>query len=391
MSHLFSTYLRWEIEPIEAWGSYLKSKDGTQYLDFTSGIGVCNLGHKPPSVKKAVEKQLNQFWHVSNLYESSSQELAALKLANASGLDYVFFSNSGAEANEAAIKLARKATGKSKVITFHQSFHGRTFAAMSATGQEKIKEGYGPLLDTFIHAPFNDLEYISSIMDYSIAAVMIEVVQGEGGVYVGTQDFLKGVERLCKQYGALLIIDEIQTGIGRTGENFAYQHFQINPDIVTVAKGLASGFPIGAVIGKSHLASVFGPGSHGSTFGGNPISIAAAIATMDEVFKRDFLQIVKEKGAYLIGNLQRDLSQTSLVRDVRGMGMIIGIELNHKAQAYIKELQNYNLLVLPAGEKVIRLLPPLTASKEEMDQAISRITHILSAIEIGERHPIQPY
>ena len=270
MSNLFPTYSRWEIEPESAEGSYLYGKDGKKYLDFTSGIGVNNLGHRPQAVKEAIQEQLNKFWHVSNLFPVELQETAAGKLAQAAEMDLVFFSNSGAEANEAAIKLARKSTGRKKIITFNQSFHGRTYATMSATGQDKIKEGFGPMLETFTYVPFNDLEALKSEMSDEVAAVMLEVIQGEGGIYPATKEFLKGTEVLCKENGSLLILDEIQTGIGRTGKPFAFQHYGLKPDIVSVAKGLGNGLPIGAIIGKKELIDAFGPGSHGSTFGGNP-------------------------------------------------------------------------------------------------------------------------
>lgn len=295
MSHLFPTYSKWEIEPESAQGSYLYSKNGGVYLDFTSGIGVCNLGHCHPEVKAAVEQQLNKFWHVSNLFPLAVQEKAAEILTNASGLDLVFFANSGAEANEAAIKLARKATGKTKILTFKQSFHGRTFATMSATGQDKIKQGYGPMLETFEYVPFNDLNALKEQLTEDVAAVMLEVVQGEGGIYVASQEFLQGVEALCKEKGVLLLIDEIQTGMGRTGKAFAFQHFGIKPDIISVAKGMANGIPTGAIVADGKLKEFFGPGSHGTTFGGNPLAMAAAIKTMEIIFEPAFLEAVEKK------------------------------------------------------------------------------------------------
>lgn len=248
LSNLFPTYARWEVEPEQAEGSYLFDKSGKRYLDFTSGIGVCNLGHRPAAVQKSINEQLNKFWHVSNLFIQDQQENAAKALSEAAGMDLVFFANSGAEANEAAIKLARKASGREKIITFQQSFHGRTFATMAATGQDKIKSGYGSMLEKFKYVPFNDINALKDEMDLETAAVMLEIVQGEGGIHIGNQEFLAETEKLCKEYGALLIVDEIQTGIGRTGKAFGFQHFDLAPDIVTAAKGLGSGMPIGAVI-----------------------------------------------------------------------------------------------------------------------------------------------
>lgn len=376
MSYLFPTYARWEVEVKEADGCYITDTNGKKYLDFTSGIGVCNLGHKNEKVKKAVEEQLNRFWHVSNLFQIKEQEIAAEKLAKAAGLAAVFFANSGAEANEGAIKLARKATGKTKIITFKQSFHGRTFATMSATGQDKIKQGFGPMLEKFVYLPFNDVDSLKKEMDDTVAAVMLEVVQGEGGIHVGERQFLKEADALCKKYGALFIIDEVQTGNGRTGKPFAFQHFDLKPDIVTTAKGLGSGFPIGAVIGKESLKEYFGPGSHGSTFGGNPLSIASAIATMDIIFDDSFLEEVKKKGTYLKSQLIERLNACELVQEVRGLGLMLGIELKQPVEGVLKELRNNGLLALSAGEKVIRLLPPLTVTMEEIDQAVEKICSV---------------
>ncbi|MEH7331646.1 acetylornithine transaminase [Neobacillus drentensis] len=376
MSHLFPTYSRWEIEPEITGGSMMIDKNGQIYLDFTSGIGVCNLGHRPKNVEDAVLKQLNQYWHVSNLFQSSTQETAAKMLAEASGLDRVFFANSGAEANEAAIKLARKATGKSKIITFKHSFHGRTFATMSATGQEKIKHGFGPMLETFVYVSYNDIQAVQREIGNDVAAVMIEAVQGEGGIHVGKNDFLQGVGQLCKQHGALLIIDEIQTGIGRTGKPFAFQHFDLDPDLITSAKGLGSGFPIGAVIGKEKLAPYFGAGSHGSTFGGNPVSIAAAIATMETIFKKEFLDEVVDKSEFFFKQLH-NLKHLSTIREIRGLGLMAGIECTIPVTTLLAKLRNIGLIALPASEKVIRLLPPLTVSKAQLENGVNMIKEIL--------------
>jgi acetylornithine/N-succinyldiaminopimelate aminotransferase len=371
MSHLFPTYQRWEIEPVKAAGTILYGKDGQQYLDFTSGIGVCNLGHRHKAVEQAVKEQLELFWHVSNLFPQTLQEEAAKKLAEGSGLDYVFFANSGAEANEAAIKLARKATGRAKIITFLQSFHGRTFAGMAATGQDKIKQGFGSMLETFIHLPFNDLEALKKEIDPESAAVMIEIVQGEGGIHVVHNEFINEAAKLCAENGTLLIVDEIQTGIGRTGKPFAFQHFGIEPDIITVAKGLGNGFPIGAAIGKAELAEFFGPGSHGSTFGGNPISTAAANAVMETVFNEEFLKEANAKGQLLFDLLNKELGSIEVVNEIRGMGLMAGIELTVAAQTILADLRKSGLIALPAGEKVIRLLPPLNITTEEIEKAVS--------------------
>ena len=377
MSSLFPTYARWDIEPDTANGTKLFSSEGKEYLDFTSGIGVLNLGHCHEKVKNAVTEQLNKYWHVSNMFQSSLQEKVANMLAGASELDHVFFANSGAEANEAAIKLARKATGKSKIVTCLQSFHGRTFATMAATGQDKIKKGFGPMLSSFEYVPFNDNEAIAAAVDENTAAVMIEIVQGEGGIHVVQQSYLDAIAAECKKHGALLIVDEIQTGIGRTGKPFAFLHFDIQPDILTTAKGLGNGLPIGAMIGKSELAEFFGPGSHGSTFGGNPVSVAAAEAVLTEIFQPDFLKETAEKAEYLKSELNKSLEGLEEVIEVRGLGLMIGIECKQEVQAFILEMQEAGLLLLSAGPNVLRLLPPLTVDKSEIDHAIGKIATVL--------------
>ncbi|MEZ2716704.1 acetylornithine transaminase [Niallia circulans] len=378
MSHLFPTYSKWEIEPESAQGSYLYSKNGGVYLDFTSGIGVCNLGHCHPEVKAAVEQQLNKFWHVSNLFPLEVQEKAAEILTKASGLDIVFFANSGAEANEAAIKLARKATGKTKILTFQQSFHGRTFATMSATGQDKIKQGYGPMLETFEYIPFNDLNALKEQLTEDVAAVMLEIVQGEGGIYVASQEFLQGVEAICKEKGVLLLIDEIQTGMGRTGKAFAFQHFGIKPDIISVAKGMANGIPTGAIVADGKLKEFFGPGSHGTTFGGNPLAMAAAVKTMEIIFEPAFLEEVKKKSEWVFSLLKEKLAGNQHVKDIRGLGLMIGIELDIPVASILGELRKEGLIVLNAGEKVIRLLPSLNTSQEDFIKGMEIIQKSLN-------------
>ncbi|MFJ7848832.1 acetylornithine transaminase [Peribacillus sp. NPDC097206] len=382
MSSLFPTYARWDIEPETANGTKLMSKNGKEYLDFTSGIGVLNLGHCHEKVKNAVTQQLNKYWHVSNMFQSSAQERVAGMLAEASGLDHVFFANSGAEANEAAIKLARKSTGRSKIVTCLQSFHGRTFATMAATGQDKIKKGFGPMLNSFEYVPFNDNDALAAAVDGDTAAVMIEIVQGEGGIHVVQQAYLDAIAAACKKHGALFIVDEIQTGIGRTAKPFAFLHFDIQPDILTSAKGLGNGLPIGAMIGKRELAEFFGPGSHGSTFGGNPVSVAAAEAVLIEIFQPDFLKEAEEKAEYLKSELTKALEDLDDVIEVRGLGMMIGIECKQEVQGFILEMQEAGLLLLSAGPNVLRLLPPLTVNQSEIDQAIVKIKSAVATKQI---------
>ncbi|THE11201.1 acetylornithine transaminase [Bacillus timonensis] len=373
MDALFPTYARWDLTVESAEGAIIVDNKGKKYLDFVSGIAVCNLGHRHPAVIDAVEEQLKKYWHVSNLFKSDIQQEVAGKLVENSELDAVFFCNSGAEANEAALKLARKYTQKSKVITFLQSFHGRTFGTMAATGQDKIHSGFGPLLQEFVYLPYNDCEALEEAMDDSVAAVMVEVVQGEGGVVPGTETFLKKIQELCEKSGALFIIDEVQTGIGRTGRAFAHQHFNLSPDIITLAKGLGSGLPVGAMLGKEKLKEAFGPGSHGSTFGGNPISLAAAKATLSIICQDEFLAEVEKKGAYLKDELSKALTDQDLVTEIRGSGLMLGIACKAEVTAYVTKLRENGLLVLQAGPNVIRLLPPLTVSYEQIDEAVKMI------------------
>ncbi|MDT2048118.1 aspartate aminotransferase family protein [Priestia aryabhattai] len=382
MSSLFPTYQRLDIHVKEANGTYLTDENNQTYLDFISGIAVCNVGHRHPEVQKAVEEQLNKVWHVSNLFHQSIQEeVANLLVANSSG-DAVFFCNSGAEANEAAIKLARKHTKKHKIITFTKSFHGRTFATMTATGQAKIHEGFGPLVNEFVYLPYNDVESLEAEMDDTVAAIMTEVVQGEGGVVPGTESFLTTIQKLCQEYGALFIVDEVQTGIGRTGKPFAYQHFNLSPDIITAAKGLGSGMPIGAMIGKGLLKESFGPGTHGTTFGGNPIALASAKATLQIIFNQQFLEEVNAKSATFKKQLTVMLESYSIVKEVRAKGFMIGIECGKYQAQLITAMREKGLLVLGAGPHVIRLLPPLTVSSEELSEALTVIEQVFQELKI---------
>ncbi|WP_404452253.1 acetylornithine transaminase [Virgibacillus necropolis] len=384
MTALLPTYKRFDLSVAKANGTTIEDTNGKRYLDFGSGIGVCNLGHRHPGVQKAIEAQLQNYWHTSNLYHNPIQEeVAELLVQNSSG-DHVFFCNSGAEANEAAIKFARKATGKTKIITFNQSFHGRTFATMSATGQAKIQQGYGPMLGTFEYVPFNDLEAVKQAIDENTAAVMVEMIQGEGGVIPAEALFISGLEQVCKNNHVLLIVDEIQTGIGRTGKSFAYEHYGISPDIISVAKGLGNGLPVGAMIAKGKYYNVFGPGTHGSTFGGNPVSMAAAKAVLQYVFQADFLQEVEEKGRYLQERLTEKLSELSFVSDIRGRGLMIGIECTADVSPVIARSMQEGLLILSAGQQVIRLLPPLTVTEEEIDTAVDLIYETLNNVVLED-------
>ena len=375
---LFPTYNRFPLSVQSATGAEITDINGKTYVDFGSGIGVCNLGHCHPIVQKAVEKQLHLYWHTSNLYENPIQSEVAAKITTHSHGDYVFFCNSGAEANEAAIKLARKVTGKETIITFQQSFHGRTFATMAATGQEKVREGFGPMLEKFSYATFNDLVSVEQLIDENTAAVMLEVVQGEGGVHPADHEFIEGVATLCKKNNILLIVDEIQTGIGRTGTKFGFEHYQIEPDIFTLAKGLGNGLPVGAMVAKAAYKDHFGPGSHGSTFGGNPLAMASANAVLQIVFEDAFLDEVEAKASYLQEKLEKEIAPLASVQAIRQKGMMVGIDCDKSVAPIVTQLLEKGLLVLSAGDTVVRLLPPLIVTEEQIDEAIQLLKVVLA-------------
>ncbi|MBC1924547.1 acetylornithine transaminase [Listeria innocua] len=382
MKHVFSTYNRFPIDIVKGNGTVVKDTTGKPYLDFTSGIAVCNLGHCPENVTEAIQSQLANIWHTSNLYECALQDSVAELITD--GTDkLVFFCNSGTEANEAALKLARKYTGKEKIITFEKSFHGRTFGSMSATGQAKIHQGFGSLVPGFTYVPYNDIESFKTELDENTAAVMLEVIQGEGGVIPGNAAWLMEVQMLCKKAGALLIIDEVQTGLGRTGTLFGFQQTFLDPDIFTLAKGLGNGLPIGAMVGKEYLSSAFGPGSHGSTFGGNKLALAAAKEILLTMKQTGFLEEVNAKAAYFRNLLEEHFEQLENVVAIRGEGFLIGIELGSSAAPVVTELRDKGLLILTAGPNILRILPPLTVSYAEIDQAISILKSVLEKQLIG--------
>ena len=379
MTYLFENYKRAPIEFVKAEGSYLIDSEGKVYLDFSSGIGVTNLGFHP-QVQQALIQQAGRIWHSPNLYLSSLQEQVTQELAGS--YDYLaFFCNSGAEANEAAIKLARKATGKQGIITFQQSFHGRTFGAMAATGQDKIKKGFGDGVPHFSYAVYNDLASVEELANRDTAAVMLELVQGESGVRPAEADFVKKLADVCQQEGILLIVDEVQTGMGRTGQLYSFEHYGIIPDIVTLAKGLANGLPAGALLGKSSLAPAFGPGSHGSTFGGNKLAMAAALETLHIMKETGFMEEVRSKSAILLEQLQLAFQDHPNISAVRGLGMMIGIETSASLSRLVEAARQKGLIILTAGENVIRLLPPLTISREEIQQGIAVLKEVFSEID----------
>lgn len=383
MKHVFSTYNRFPLQIVAGNGYELMDEQGNKYRDFTSGIGVCGLGYNVRELNDAVTKQLGLIWHTSNLYESQLQEEVACKLTK--GKEYlVSFCNSGTEANEAALKLARKATGKKQFLAFNHSFHGRTYGSLSVTGNEEIKAGFLPLLEDVKFAAYNDFDALEEITT-DLAAVILEIVQGEGGVNCGQGEWLNEVQAKCHEKGVLLIVDEVQTGMGRTGKLFAFEHFNLKPDIYTVAKGLANGIPVGAMVGKKELGEYFGPGSHGSTFAGNPLAMAAANVVLDKL-NPDFLDAVEQKAEFVWHYLKQELANVDCVEDITGLGLMIGIHLDEKVKvnAVIKKLQNKGLLTLSAHGNTLRLLPPLIIPASELLAGIEVIKDVLSKCLVTE-------
>lgn len=380
MSHLFPTYTRFPFEIVKGTGAHLFDEQGNEYLDLTSGIGVCGLGYNVKALNDAVERQLHQVWHTSNLYESSLQESVAAQLGVHQDM-LVSFANSGTEANEAALKLARKATGRLDFLAFDHSFHGRSAGSLTVTGNESIKEGFLPLVPGARFAKYNDFAAIDEIKP-DLAGVILEVLQGEGGVIVGDAKWLKAVQDKCHEVGALLLIDEVQTGMGRTGSLFAFEQFGLDPDIYTVAKGLANGIPVGAMIGKKGLVQYFGPGSHGSTFAGNPLAMAAAqqvLKTLDQ----EFLSAVQQKAAAMHQAMEKELLPMDMVDSISGLGLMIGIHLNQAVSVgqLLAQLHSQHVLALSARDNTLRLLPPLIASQDELLAGIDEIKKALNAVE----------
>ncbi|WP_318767164.1 acetylornithine transaminase [Lactiplantibacillus carotarum] len=379
MQYVFPTYQRFPFALVDGQGVQVTDDQGKQYLDFTAGIGVCNLGYHNPQVQAAVADQLTKIWHTSNLYENGLQDAVAKQLVN--GEDrLVYFANSGTEANEAAFKLARKYTGKAGILAFNHSFHGRTFGAMSLTGNPHIQAGYAPLVPGVQFADYNDPAALAQITP-DLAAVILEVVQGEGGVFVGDQAWLQAVNAKCQATGVLLIIDEVQTGIGRTGYRFAYEGFGLDPDIYTVAKGLANGIPVGAMVGKAKLASAFGPGSHGSTFAGNMLAMASAQAVLSQLTP-DFLATVRDKAAAAWQLLKTTIAPLPIVNSVTGKGLMIGIHLTEQVpvEHAVTALHTAGLLTLSAGDNTLRLLPPLVMSAANLEKGIQIIAQVLTSL-----------
>jgi predicted acetylornithine/succinylornithine family transaminase len=379
---VMNTYGRFPIALEKGKGSYLWDADGKQYLDFVAGIAVCSLGHSNDELNKALKEQAEKLWHVSNLYWIKPQVELAEKLVKASGLDRAFFCNSGAEANEAAIKLARKyfyrrkEGQKKEIIVFKDSFHGRTLATLTATGQPKYQEGFAPLAGGFIYADFNDLASVEAAVNENTCAIMLEPVQGEGGIKPANLDFLKGIRKLCDQEGILLIYDEVQCGLGRTGKFFAFQNYGVSPDIITLAKGLGGGFPIGAMLATEEAAAGFAPGDHASTFGGNFLATAVAGKVVEIISDPAFLQKVGKNGAYLEESLQK-ISDPRIL-ELRGQGLMLGMEFNTEIKELVEICMQKGLLLLGAGPRILRFVPPLTINQTEINQGINILKEALT-------------
>lgn len=387
-SALLRNYSRYRVEFVRGKGAYIFDTVGKEYLDFLSGIAVTGFGHLHPAILKAVEDQLHNIWHTSNLFQSSQQEMLARKLAEHSGLQYVFFCNSGTEANEAAIKFARKwgsektisSEGRSTIITALGGFHGRTMGSLSASGQYKLWEGFFPLTPGFLYVPFDDIEATENSINHNTAAIMVEPIQGESGVIIPSNDYLKKLREICDKNNLLLIVDEVQTGMGRTGKMFTYQWEDIRPDIITLAKGIANGLPLGAVICSDEVADCITPGSHGSTFGGNPVSVAAANMVLD-LLTEDQLKFNYNIGKKLKNEII-DINHP-LIKDVRGKGLMIGIELKDSINAKViaSRLLDEGVVVCTSGDTVIRILPPYIITEEEVAKFICTLSSVLNNLE----------
>ena len=384
-NHLMTTYAPMDITFEHGEGAVLWDTNGKQYLDALAGIAVCGLGHAHPAVTRAVSEQAGKLIHTSNLYLIENQQRLADALCHLSGLDRVFFSNSGAEANEAAIKIARMYGNSNgitspNIIVMENSFHGRTMATLSATGNRNVQAGFEPLVQGFIRAPFNNIEAINNIASNSnnVVAIMVEPVQGEAGIIIPDANYLKQLRDICDANNWLLILDEIQTGMGRTGKWFAFQHSGIKPDIMTLAKSLGNGVPIGACVANEKAAAVMKPGSHGSTFGGNPLACAAGLAVINTIEQDKLVDQAAQQGSLLLEKLNHSLGHVEGVKEVRGQGLMIGIELTKPCKQLAVEALQQGLLISVQSEHVIRLLPPLTISDEQIDTIAGTLSNVVT-------------
>lgn len=377
-----ATYKRFPIVLVEGSGASVWDSDGRRYTDFVAGIAVCNLGHAHPAVAEAICRQAKRLLHVSNLYYTVPQTELAAWLTAHSFADRVFFCNSGAEANEAALKLVRKyfndrgETGRRRVVAMERSFHGRTFATLSATGQAKVRQGFEPVLAGFEFVPFNDIEALARAVDDQTAAVVLEPVQGEGGVRPPSPGYLQAVRALCDGAGALLVFDEIQTGIGRTGKLFAHEHFGVRPDIMTLAKALANGLPIGAMLATEKAAAAFGPGSHASTFGGSPIVTAAALEVV-KALSGGLIAQAAATGAYFREQLLGLQSRHASVAEIRGLGLLLGMEISRDGDAIVRACMDRGYLINCIQGSILRFVPPLTISRAEIDGLVACLDLLL--------------
>jgi predicted acetylornithine/succinylornithine family transaminase len=386
--YLMHTYARFPLVLSKGRGTRVSSRDGREYLDFVAGVAVNNLGHCHPKVTVAIQKQAQRLVHTSNLYYTEPQTRLAKALVTHSFADKVFFCNSGAEANEAAVKLARKAArlagpgDRYEIITTAGSFHGRTLAMISASGQPKLQAGYEPLLPGFVSVPYDDLGAVEKAITPKTIAVMVEPVQGEGGVRVPGRAYLPGLRRLCDSRGLFLILDEVQTGIGRTGRLFAYEHAGIVPDIMTLAKGLGNGVPIGAMLATDPVAKAFTPGSHAATFGGNPLACAAALATIETILDDGYvLENCRRMGDRLVQGLRALQHKYPVINEVRGVGLLVGLALTVPAREIVEQCMQRGLLVNATADTVVRFVPPLIVTQEEIDQAVAVVDAVLAAQE----------
>ncbi len=393
-SHLLPTYARVDLAFERGEGAWLIATSGERYLDFTSGVAVNALGHAHPHLVEAITKQANRVWHVSNLYRIPESERVAERLCAASFADVVFFCNSGAEAMECAIKTARKyqsASGRPeryRMITFEGAFHGRTLATLAAGGQKKYLDGFGPVVDGFDQVPFADLEATKRAVGPQTAAILIEPIMGEGGVRVVPNEFLRALRRLCDEHGLLLVFDEVQTGIGRTGELFAYQRCGVTPDIMALAKALGGGFPLGACLATSEAAKGMTTGTHGSTFGGNPLAMAAASALLDVVLADGFLERVRRVSLVLKQKLAEIKDRyPTIIAELRGEGLLVGLRAAVPSAELVDELRAEKMITAAAGDNVVRFLPPLIVSEEEVAEAVRRLERACARIAKTQERP----
>jgi acetylornithine/LysW-gamma-L-lysine aminotransferase len=368
-------YAKRDLAILRGQGALLYDEAGREYIDCVGGQGVANLGHAHPKVVEAIRAQAGTLITCPEMFYNDRRAALVEKLCTLVGMPRVFLCNSGTEAIEAAIKFARLATGRTHVLAAMRAFHGRTFGALSATWNKKYREPFEPLVPDFSHVPFNDLEKLEGAITQRTAAVMLEVIQGEGGVYLGDADYLQAAQRLCRERGALLLIDEVQTGFGRTGTMFAYQHYGLQPDLLCVAKSIAGGLPMGATLIGERVGEL-PPGTHGSTFGGSPLVCAASLAALDALVEERLPERAAEMGEYLMAGLRQ--IRSPLVREVRGLGLMVGIEIKQKVAPYLQALMERGVLALPAGLTVIRLLPPLVITREQIDCVIRALSEVLN-------------